>query len=177
MVTFCLMMRPSSSSLFELRKVMLLLYQKQFVYLSFYLFSHIQWAALGQSASIFRKKIILPARIGCIFLQVWLINALFSVKVCIIFFFFFFAISRYRRCILLRERKRTLWPLCCKDRAEWWCLSEPLSLPFSPDCFMREIKLREGHEQHVSQNLNWSLFLLLQPIMRLYLSWDVGHPL
>lgn len=55
--------------------------------------------------------------------------------------------------------------------------SRALSLLFSPDCFMREIKSRERHEQHVSQKLNWGLFLLLQPIMRLYLSWDVAHPL
>ena len=172
MVTFCLMMRPSSSSLFELRKVMLLPYQKQFVYLCSYLFSHLQWAALGQSTSIFGKKINF-ARIGYK-LQVWLINSPFFCKGMHLFFFFL-AISRYRRCICWEKEKELCDHFAAKT--EWWCLSEPLSLPFSPDCFMREIKLREGHEQHVSQNLKWGLFLLLQPIMRLYLNWDVGHPL
>lgn len=52
--------------------------------------------------------------------------------------------------------------------------AKALSLLFSPDYFMREIKGRERLEQHVSQNFNWGLFLLLQPIMRLYLSWNVA---
>ena len=45
MVTFCLMMRLSSSSLFELRNVMLLLYQKQFVYLCFPTCSEQRWVS------------------------------------------------------------------------------------------------------------------------------------
>lgn len=57
------------------------------------------------------------------------------------------------------------------DRLSVW--AKALSLLFRLDYFMREIKGRKRHDQHVSQNLNWGLFLLLQPIIRLYLSWNV----
>lgn len=65
----------------------------------------------------------------------------------------------------------------CQSRNDGVCLTQTfgkaIKLLFSPDYFMSEIKRRKRHEQHVSQNSNWGLFLLLQPIMRLYLRWNV----
>lgn len=138
------------------------------------------------------KKIICTARIPRKVFQVWQmgwninINAVFLLSSAKWYITFFSSILRYRTYILLKERKIT--PLTmkftkvhfavCQRRNDGVCLKQTFgkafSLLFSPDYFMREIKGRKRHEQHVSQNLNWGLFLLLQPITRLYLSWNVA---